>query len=238
MLKKGQVFKASFVKRPNRFLAIVDIDGKLVEAYVPNPGRMYEFMIPGKEVFVKSNPALHRKTAFDMIGLKHDGILVSIDSNLPNRFMKSLLLHHKFPYLDGYQSVTSEPTAFHGRFDFHLSGEQSTFIEVKSCTLVEDGHALFPDSPTIRGARHMMDLAHALTQNIVQKAVVVFMIQRPDARIFSPHDGNDPKFGKALRYAYMTGVDVIPVITRVVDWDLELIGRIPFDLGPLEKFST
>ncbi|TFG34662.1 DNA/RNA nuclease SfsA [Candidatus Thorarchaeota archaeon] len=230
------VKKAKFIERPNRFLAKVEVNGQLIEAFVPNPGRMNEFMIPGKQVFIRHNSASHRKTTFDMIAVNHNGVIVSIDSNLPNRFIRHLLEIHEFPYLNDYDEVIPEPNVYEGRFDFKLKGSETTLIEVKSCTLVEQGHALFPDAPTIRGARHMRHLARAVTEDIAQHAAVIFVIQRPDANIFSPHDGNDPLFGNSLRMAYRTGVDVIPLVTRVTNWDLELVGRIPFDLGPLDRF--
>ena len=72
-----QVRKAKFLERPNRFLARVEIDGEVVDVFVPNPGRMYEFMISGREVFIRYNSGKHRKTSYDMIGIKHDGVLVS-----------------------------------------------------------------------------------------------------------------------------------------------------------------
>ncbi|MCK5265110.1 MAG: DNA/RNA nuclease SfsA, partial [Candidatus Thorarchaeota archaeon] len=109
-----------------------------------------------------------------------------------------------------------------------------TFIEVKSCTLVVNKRVLFPDAPTTRGARHMRHLAQALRVGDVNDAAVIFVIQRPDGEIFSPHDGNDPDFGGALRAAHEQGVRIIPLLTKVVDWNLELIGKIPFDLGPLD----
>jgi len=225
-----------FVERPNRFLARVEVDGKIEEVFVPNPGRMYELMIPGKKVFIRDNPGPHRKTSFDMIGVQHDGVLISLDSNLPNRFIRNLLETHQLPYFAGYTKVRPEPRAYGGRFDFLLEGKNNrTFIEVKSCTLVVNRRVLFPDAPTTRGARHMKHLAHALISGDVDDAAVVFVIQRPDADIFSPHDGNDPKFGEALREAHEHGVRIIPLLTNVVDWNLELVRKIPFDLGPLEE---
>lgn len=235
MSSPKRVRSAKFVERPNRFLARVEIDGEIIEAFVPNPGRMYELMIPGKQVFIRDNPAPHRKTSFDMIGVHHDGVRISLDSNLPNRFMKDLLKTHQLPYFAEYSNVVPEPRAYGGRFDFLLQGENKrTFIEVKSCTLVVNRRVLFPDAPTTRGARHMKHLAHALTSGDVDDAAVVFVIQRPDADIFSPHDGNDPNFGNALREAHEQGVRIIPLLTNVVDWNLELVKKIPFDLGPLD----
>lgn len=235
MSSSKRVRSGKFVERPNRFLARVEVDGEIIEAFVPNPGRMYELMIPGKQVFIRDNPAPHRKTSFDMIGVHHDGVLISLDSNLPNRFMKDLLKTHQLPYFTEYSNVIPEPRAYGGRFDFLLEGENNrTFIEVKSCTLVVNRRVLFPDAPTTRGARHMKHLAQALTSGDVDDAAVVFVIQRPDADIFSPHDGNDPNFGNALREAHEQGVRIIPLLTNVVDWNLELVKKIPYNLGPLD----
>ncbi|TFG32710.1 DNA/RNA nuclease SfsA [Candidatus Thorarchaeota archaeon] len=235
MSSQQRIRIGTFVERPNRFLAYVDVDGEIVEVFVPNPGRMYELMIPGKQVFIRDNPAPHRKTSFDMIGVRHDGVLISLDSNLPNRFMKNLLESHQLPFFTGYSKVISEPRVYGGRFDFLLEGESKrAYIEVKSCTLVVKRRVLFPDAPTLRGARHMKHLAHALTSGDVDDAAVVFVIQRPDADIFSPHDGNDPKFGDALREAHKQGVRIIPLLTNVVDWNLEFVKTIPYDLGPIK----
>ncbi|MGY5872498.1 MAG: DNA/RNA nuclease SfsA [Candidatus Thorarchaeota archaeon] len=236
MSKKKRVRVAKFIERPNRFLARVEVNGDVIEAFVPNPGRMYELMIPGKEVYIRDNDGPHRKTAFDMIGVHHDGVLISLDSNLPNRFIRNLLETHGLPYFSNYSKVIPEPRAYGGRFDFLLEGDNHrTYIEVKSCTLVVNDRVLFPDAPTSRGARHMRHLAHALSVGDVDNAAVIFVVQRPDATVFSPHDGNDPKFGDALREAHARGVQIIPLLTEVKDWKLELIRKIPFELGPLDN---
>ena len=230
--------KAVLIDRPNRFLGRVHLDGKVTEVFIPNPGRMLELMLPGNEVFLRENIASHRKTDYDMIGLEYNGVLVSIDSNLPNRFIKRLLLSHELPFFNDYEVVIPEPRAFEGRFDFKLTGVSgSTFIEVKSCTLVEDGRAIFPDAPTIRGARHLRHLAAALKSNQVVRAAVIFVVQRPDAKIFSPNDETDPKFGDALRFAQASGVEIFPIVTKVVEWDLKLIKEIPYELDHFTKGS-
>ena len=223
--------KAELIDRPNRFLGRVRLDDRVIEVFIPNPGRMLELMIPGKEVYLRENIASHRKTDYDMIGLEYNDVLISIDSNLPNRFIKRLLLSNELPFFTDYDNVIPEPRAFEGRFDFKLTGGTgSTFIEVKSCTLVEDGRAIFPDAPTTRGVRHIRNLVSALNQNLVNRAAMIFVIQRPDARIFSPNDLTDPKFGDALRYAHENGVEIFPLTTQVVNWDLELRRQIPFEL--------
>lgn len=231
MNKIQGIRNAVLIDRPNRFLGRVRLEGQVTEVFIPNPGRMLELMIPGNEVFLRENSAPHRKTDYDMIGLEYNGVLVSIDSNLPNRFIKRLLLSYELPFFKDYNDVTPEPRAFEGRFDFKLTGPKgSSFIEVKSCTLVEEGRAIFPDSPTTRGTRHLRHLAAALKENHVKRSAIIFVIQRPDAKVFSPNDDTDPKFGEALRFAHANGVEVIPLVTQVVNWDLKLIKQIPYEL--------
>lgn len=228
--------KAVLIDRPNRFLGRVHLDGRVIEVFIPNPGRMYELMVPGNEVFLRENSGPHRKTDYDMIGLEYNGVLVSIDSNLPNRFIKRLLLSHELSFFKDYDTVTPEPHAYGGRFDFKLTGaNKSSFIEVKSCTLIEEGRAIFPDAPTTRGARHLRHLAVALNEGHVNRAAVIFVIQRPDADVFSPNDNTDPKFGDALRFAHANGVEIYPLVTQVVNWDLKLIKQIPYELDHFIK---
>ncbi len=230
-MSKSHIRKAILVERPNRFLGVVKLDDALTEVFIPNPGRMYELMVPGNEVYLRENSAPHRKTDFDMIGLEYNGVLVSIDSNLPNRFIKQLLKSRKLSFFENYDRVISEPRAYGGRFDFRLEGPLGvSFIEVKSCTLVEEGRAIFPDAPTVRGARHIKHLAASLMEGVATRAAVLFVIQKPDAIVFSPNDNTDPKFGDALRQAHSMGVEVYPLITEVVDWELKLVRTSPYEL--------
>ncbi len=225
------IHEAEFIRRPNRFLGIVGLNGEEKEVFIPNPGRMYELMIPGKRVYLRENIASHRKTDYDMIAVHHDGVLISIDSNLPNQFMKESLLERRLPLFGNYDHVKPEPAMYGGRFDFLLSSEDSmSVIEVKSCTLVVKGRAIFPDAPTIRGARHVKHLVRALEEDVVNHAYIVFVIQRPDVRIFSPNDPTDPTFSENLRLALAAGVDIIPMRTELVNWELQYLSTVPYDL--------
>jgi sugar fermentation stimulation protein A len=100
---------------------------------------------------------------------------------------------------------------------------------------VEDGRAILPDAPIKRGARHMKHLALALKEKITDRTAVVFIIQRPDVQVFSPKDPTDLAFSNALRSAAINGVRVYALATKVVDWDLQLLGQVPVEL---EYFST
>jgi len=230
-VNRMNIVEARFIDRPNRFLGRVELNGTLVEAFIPNPGRMNELMIPGKRVYLRENAAVHRKTSYDMIAVDHEGLLISIDSNLPNKFMKRILSNKRLPMFKDYDHIKSEPPMYQGRFDFLLTGENSSIvIEIKSCTLVENNRAIFPDAPTIRGARHMKHLASALKDGVVNRAAVIFVIQRPDANVFSPNDPTDPQFGDNLREARKAGVEVIPILTELKDWDLKFLKILPYDL--------
>jgi sugar fermentation stimulation protein A len=227
----SEIYSCKFVERPNRFLGRVLLDGKSIEVFIPNPGRMYELLVPGRRVFIRRAYGSHRKTAFDMVAVEYNGLLVSIDSLLANRFVKHLLTNRRMEEFIEYNRVIPEPRLYEGRFDFKLERDDGTaFIEVKSCTLVEDGHARFPDAPTTRGARHMRSLARALTETLAERAAVVFIIQRPDALLFSPNDPTDPDFGNALREAVAAGVEAYALGCRLVDYNLKLEKRIPVDL--------
>ncbi|MHA1903649.1 MAG: DNA/RNA nuclease SfsA [Candidatus Thorarchaeota archaeon] len=231
MTRNGQVSTGTLIDRPNRFLGRVILEGDVVEAFIPNPGRMNELMVKGAPVFLRENQGPHRKTRYDLIAVKHQGLTISIDSNLPNRFMKQQLSKHKLDFFKDYDTVIPEPRIFNGRLDFKLVGNEITLIEVKSCTLVEDRRAIFPDAPTSRGTRHMYSLSKALDQGITNRAAVVFVIQRPDPDIFSPNDQMDKNFGDALRHAHHKGVEIFPLVTKLENWNLKLLGRIPHELN-------
>ena len=231
MREEDMVIEGSLSTRPNRFIGKVYIEETLVEVFIPNPGRMHEFMIPGKTVYLRKNPGPQRRTDYDMIALLHDDVLVSIDTRLANQFMNKLLLNHQTEFFGEYDSVRSEPTVYNGRFDFELQGRNRvSYVEVKSCTLVENGIAYFPDAVTERGARHMHHLSKALEDGFCSDAFVVFVIQRPDANEFRPQDHRDPKFGEALRKAHVRGVQLLPLLTELKDWNLKLIRRIKYQL--------
>ncbi len=236
MAHEKKVHKCLLIDRPNRFLGRVEFDGIIHEVFIPNPGRMYELMVPGKEVYIREARSGNRKTAFDLIGVRHAGVLISIDSLLPNRFMKRIFNEQTLKEFKEFPEVKPEPRIYEGRFDFKLTNEKETaYIEVKSCTLVENGRARFPDAPTSRGARHVNSLARVLKEGLAERAAIVFVIQRPDAKVFSPNDPTDPFFGQSLRRSASSGVEVYALGTKVLNWDLHLIDYVPIEL---DHFSS
>ena len=226
----GKILTGTFQKRPNRFLALVRIGDVTAPCFVPNPGRLLELLVPGVNVLLKEVLKEDRKTSYDLIGVWRDSQKVSIDSRVPNKLMLEALRNGDLEEFSEYNAVEPEWSYNHTRFDFFLTnGKERCVLEVKSCTLVKNGRALFPDSPTERGRRHLMDLLEAHRNGF--RACVLFVVQRTDAKVFSPNDSMDMKFGEALRQAAAEGVEVYAYSSEFIDNEIVLRDKVKVDLA-------
>jgi sugar fermentation stimulation protein A len=219
-----------FVQRDNRFRVTVEVDGERVAAHLPNSGRLTELLTPGRRCWLERFDSAHRKTNFDLKLMAYAGVLVSVDARLPNPlFAEALAADQLAPFQD-CRPVVREVTLGDSRMDFRLgSASAPTWVEIKSVTLVEGGVARFPDAPTSRGARHVRELTEVVGAG--HHAAIVFVVQRPDAERFAPHDGADPAFGAALREAARLGVEVYAWICCVDRRHIEIDRQIPVDLN-------
>jgi len=219
---KGKIVKGVFEKRRTRFSALVKVEDKTVEAFLPNPGRLQEILTSGTKVVLRE--ALKRKarkTVYDLIGVFHKGQKLSVDSRVPNRLVLEALKNRDIRELSEYHVIKPEYTYGRARFDFLLSGNQKPcLLEVKSCTLVKNGTALFPDAKTERGVRHVKELIKAGNEGY--RACILFLIQRTDAYKFSPNDDVDPEFGRILRHAVLNGVEVCAYSSQFIGNKIEL----------------
>ena len=86
-------------------------------------------------------------------------------------------------------------------------GEKNTYLEVKGCTLENDGIASFPDAPTERGVKHIEELIDL--KNEGYGAAILFIIQMKGITEFRPNDSTHRAFGDALRRAIAAGVDIL-----------------------------
>jgi len=205
---EGKLVEGVFRKRLTRFSAQVAVEGKNFECFLPNPGRLSELLVPGCKVVLKEVIASSRKTVYDLLGVYHSGKVFSVDARIPNKLVFEALKNGDIPEFSGYKVVKPEHAYRRVKFDFFLEGLglKPCLLEVKSCTLVRCGVAMFPDAPTERGARHVLELVKALDEGY--RASVLFIIQRDDAHMLTPNDDVDPKFGRALREAAGRGVEV------------------------------
>ena len=201
----------TFLARPNRFIAHVEIDGKAEICHVKNTGRCKELLQPGTRVWCQRSGNPSRKTKFDLITVQKGERLINMDSQAPNIAAKEWLLS------GGLGPVTElKPEYTHGdsRFDFSflLEGKRC-FLEVKGVTLENDGVCAFPDAPTERGVKHLKGLTQAAKDGF--GAFVLFVIQMADVKYLHPNDTTDLGFGKALREAAAAGVQVLAMDCQV-----------------------
>jgi len=202
-----------FIKRPNRFIAHIMIDGKEEICHVKNTGRCRELLPEGALVYCQraSNP--ERKTKYDLITVKKGSRLINMDSQAPNIAAGEWL---KSGGLGKISELKPETTHGISRFDFSFVKDgKKCFLEVKGVTLEKDGICAFPDAPTERGAKHLRELAQAVKDGY--GGYVLFVIQMADVKYLHPNDGTDPAFGKALREAAAAGVQVLAMDCRVTE---------------------
>lgn len=199
--------KGRFLARQNRFRVLVEVDGHPVAAHLPNSGRLTELLTPGRPCRLVPRPLPHRRTPFDLLLVEYAGVLVSVDARLPAPLFAEAVQQGRLPEFSGFTALEREVRCGESRLDFRLDGpEGPMWVETKSVTLVEDGVALFPDAPTLRGGRHLRELIARVEAG--ERAAVVFVVQRPDAVAFAPHQEADPAFAARLTEAARAGVMV------------------------------
>lgn len=208
------VTTGTFLKRLNRFTAEVTLNGETLLVHVKNTGRLKELLIPGTPCGLCKAQNPERKTAYDLISVLHNDNWVNIDSNAPNTVAGEFLRNGglgEITRLKAEQFYCTADGTDRSRFDFcaEFKNGKQAYIEVKGVTLVENGIAKFPDAPTTRGARHVNTLQDCIRNGYA--AYVLFVIQRKDASVFSPHDEKDPAFACALRSAAKSGVQVLAI---------------------------
>ncbi|MGD8623308.1 MAG: DNA/RNA nuclease SfsA [Anaerolineae bacterium] len=224
---EGNLVGGRFVSRDNRFRVTVEVGGRPVWAHLPCSGRLAELLVPGRRVVLVERAAPGRKTDYDMNLVELEGRWVSVDARQPNDLVEEALAADKLAPLAGYASVRREVAYGRSRLDFLLNaaGRRRCLVEVKSVTLVVDGLGCFPDAVTLRGRRHLEELASAVEAGY--RAVVVFVVQREDACGVRPHDESDPGFGRTLRKVAGCGVEVLAYRCRVEPGRIEIDRAVP-----------
>ncbi|MHA1209899.1 MAG: DNA/RNA nuclease SfsA [Candidatus Freyarchaeota archaeon] len=219
-----------FLERVNKFLTVVEVNKTRVPCFLPDPGRLDDLLYPSVRVILVERPRKGRKTRFDLIAVYHDDQLISLDSRVPNKLVLEALRKGVLEEFSEYSTITPE-FKYHGsRIDFLLeNGKRSCLVEVKSCTTVINGVALFPSAPTLRGRRHLVELMKALEEGY--RSCVLFVVQRTDAKVLRPHDQIDRKFGETLREASEKGVEVYAYFSEFREREITIRGRIPVDLS-------
>ena len=222
-MKYKNITKAIFIKRPNRFIAEVEVDGKKETVHVKNTGRCRELLIPGCEVWLTAPGTPDRKTKYDLVAVrKNTGVIFNIDSQAPNAVVKEWLAKQDF------SKVLPEYRYGESRIDFYMEKEAEHInepenngqdfgqnddkicrylMEVKGCTQEIDGVGYFPDAPTERGVKHIRELIKA--KNEGYKAILTFVIQMDGVEEVRANVATHPEFGEAMEDARKAGVEIL-----------------------------
>lgn len=230
-MKYENISRGNFVRRPNRFIARVEIQeaGKRREetVHVKNTGRCQELLMPGAEVFLEKSAARDRKTAYDLVAVKKGNVLVNMDSNAPNKAVKEWLEAGR--YFEDVTLVRPETVYGNSRFDFYVeAGKRKIFIEVKGVTLEEQGVAMFPDAPSKRAVKHVEELMQAVEAGY--ESYILFVIQMKGISCFTPNSCAQPEFADALTRAGQAGVKILAYDCLVTENGMDLADPVPVEL--------
>lgn len=214
-MKYRKVIDAKFINRPNRFIAEVEIPEQGREiVHVKNTGRCKELLIPGVDVILEESDNLNRKTKYDLIAVRKEGMgWINIDSQAPNKVV------YEWLEKQGYSYIKPEYKYGNSRIDFYMERENSKYLmEVKGCTLEIDRIGYFPDAPTERGVKHLRELTLATKKGY--KCIIAFVIQMEGITEVRPNISTHPEFGIALKEAKDAGVEIWYMPCRVMPDEL------------------
>lgn len=229
-----ELFKGILIRRYKRFMADIELeDGQLITAHCPNSGSMKQCSDPGRTVYVSEsfNPNRKLKYTWELIDMPNS--LVGVNTIIPNILVTAAIKSSLIPQLSGYDLLRTEVKYNdNSRIDILLeyknNNNKQCFVEIKNCSMVENEIAMFPDAVTSRGLKHMKALTEQVRSG--HRAVVFFLVQRMDAKIFRPADHIDPSYGDALRYAIKSGVEIIVCDVKITLKDISLSTQLPYDL--------
>lgn len=234
-MKWPPLLTGTLIRRYKRFIADVRLrNGRVVSVFCPNSGSMKGCSEPGQTVYLSRSTNRSRRLRYTWELIEMPSSLVGVNTLVTNSLVKEAILQGDLDMFAGYDTVRSEVKyGRNSRIDLLLeyADGRRCFIEIKSCTLAENGVAFFPDAVTTRGLKHLVELQGQV--RLGHRAVCFFLIQRMDATCLRPADRIDPAYGKELRAAARSGVEIFAYDVRL---DLERIAvnsRVPVRLSSL-----
>jgi sugar fermentation stimulation protein A len=232
MIPWPKLVQGVLIKRYKRFLADIRFqEDEVITAHCPNSGSMRGCSEPGRTVYLSRSDAPKRRYAYTWEMIQMPKSLVCVNTLVANRVVRKAAIDGSIPALSGYRFVRSEVKCFeNSRLDLLL--ENSTgglcFVEIKSCTQVENEIAYFPDAVTTRGRKHLVDLQRQA--GLGNRAVIFFLVQRADARLFKPADHIDPAYGNELRAAFQNRVEILSYDVDITLQGIRINNVIPWEL--------
>lgn len=225
-MKYGEIVPGKFKKRLNRFIAEIEVQDKIEQVHVKNTGRLKELLLPNANVVLEVSDNPNRKTRYSLIGVEKSNRWVNIDSQAPNETVFEAVREGLVDEIGAVQSVKREVKYKTSRFDLAFEKEtKKGFVEVKGVTLEREGIALFPDAPTQRGTKHVLELAKASEEGY--ECVILFLIQLTGCHAFIPNNKTDPSFTEALHFAKEKGVQILAYDAVVSEKELLINKKVP-----------
>ena len=220
-MKYKNIVKGVFLERPNRFIAICEIDGEEEICHVKNTGRCRELLIKGATVYLEKSPNPNRKTQYDLVSVQKNDRLINMDSQIPNYVVAESISK----LFNDIKFIKLEYKYGNSRFDIYVETEkEKVFVEVKGVTLENDGIVRFPDAPTERGVKHLKELQKAVTEGY--RACVVFLIQTQGVKYFEPNSETHSAFAKELKNAYENGVEIYAFDSVVTPYEIQMNNQV------------
>lgn len=229
-MKYNKIVEGIFLKRPNRFIAQVLIDGVEETVHVKNTGRCKELLIPGSKILLEDcSHRPNRKTKYSIISVWKEDMLVNIDSQVPNEVVFNGIKNGEISGFNDLEYIKREVTFENSRFDMYFeSSDSKGFIEVKGATLESENISMFPDAPTTRGTKHVLEMIKAVEQGYM--GVIFFLIQMKGPEIFKLNWKMDKKFSKAVKLASENGVQILAYDSIVKENSIKINEKIEIDL--------
>lgn len=223
---------ARLVNREKRFLVHLRLeDGRPVIAHTNNTGTMRGCNEAGSRVWISPADFPHRKLKWTHELVETTGgILVGINTARAQRIAEEAIELGRIPELAGFENMGREKVSSPGsRIDLLLEGHgKRVWVEVKNVTLVENAHARFPDAVSARGLKHLRELERL--HKAGDRAAMLFVVQRADAKSFGPADDIDPEYAEGLRHAIQAGVEVYAYAAEVSLEESTLNRKLPLKL--------
>lgn len=217
-----------FVERPNRFIAHIEIDGRIEVVHVKNTGRCQELLIPGVKVYVQKAENPERKTQWDLIAVIKGDRIINMDSQITNYVVKEWLEQGNL--IEDITLIKSEVTYAKSRFDLYVeTATRKIFIEIKGVTLERNNVVLFPDAPSERAVKHVRELQQACKEGY--EAYIIFVVQMEGVEYFTPNKNTHLAFAEALLEAKKNGVNIYAYDSIVSGDEIKLNSLVPVILG-------
>ncbi len=221
---------AVLVKRYKRFLADVTLDdGSVLTVHCPNSGSMRGCSTPGSPVRLSRSPNPKRKYPHTLEMVRENGIWIGVNTSLTNKLVVEALKSGQIEEFRVFDALKTEvKTSSSSRLDVMLTcDEKLEYIEIKNCSLVENGCAMFPDAVTARGTKHLLELADLVDKG--HGGTILFLVQRMDGSCFKPAAHIDPLYSETLRDVYARGVKILVYQAEVTPESISVVGQLPFD---------